>query len=120
VWSKLILSHYSYLPTGAGKSLLFLVPASLPGARVTVVIVPYVALKDDLVAKAQAASLHSALFTTSLQEPVPLIFASVEHMLENGGLLHYLRLMSERGQLEHIVIDECHVVLTSQGIEQVG
>ena len=84
------------------------------------VIDPYVTLKDDLMAIAQAASLHSVLFTTSLQEPVPLVLPSAAHMLENGWLLHYLRLMSERGQLECIVIDECHVVLTSQGIEQVG
>lgn len=103
------------LPTGAGKSLLFLAPCSLPQARVTVVIVPYVALKEDLIAKAKAARLHYAIFTPSLQEAVPLVFASAEHLLDKGGLLHYLRLMSERGQLHRIVVDECHVVLTDMG-----
>ncbi|KAF8414475.1 hypothetical protein EV426DRAFT_712716 [Tirmania nivea] len=83
------------LPTGAGKSILFLTPASLPQALVTVVIVPYVALKADLVAKAQASRQYYTLFTPKLQEPVPLVFASAEHLKENGGLLHYLRLMTE-------------------------
>lgn len=33
-------------------------------------------------------------------------------LLDKSGLLHYLCLMSERGQLHRIVVDECHVVLT--------
>ena len=33
-------------------------------------------------------------------------------LLDKSGLLHYLCLMSERGQLHRIVVGECHVVLT--------
>jgi superfamily II DNA helicase RecQ len=37
------------LPTGGGKSLLFSVPACLDDSRVTVVVVLYQALIEDLV-----------------------------------------------------------------------
>jgi superfamily II DNA helicase RecQ len=36
------------LPTGVGKSLLFMLPSLFEGAGVTVVIVPYRALVEDL------------------------------------------------------------------------
>ena len=36
------------LPTGGGKSLLFLVASQLPGAQVTIVVVPLIALRHDL------------------------------------------------------------------------
>ncbi|RPB18972.1 hypothetical protein L211DRAFT_670417 [Terfezia boudieri ATCC MYA-4762] len=97
------------LPIGAEKSILFLPPSSLLQARVTAVIVPYVALKSDLVARAKAARQPYVLFTPAFREAVPLVFASAERQQENGGLLHYLQLMAEQGQLQRIVIDECHV-----------
>ena len=37
------------LPTGGGKSLLFIVPAYLDGVGVTIVVVPFRALINDLV-----------------------------------------------------------------------
>ena len=46
------------LPTGAGKSVLFLLPAVPPlDTGVSVVIVPFVALIGDLVRRARTAGL---------------------------------------------------------------
>lgn len=75
--------------------------ASLPQARVTVVIVPYVALKADLVAKAQASRQHYTLFTPKLLEPVPLVFASAEHLKENGTPE---RSTPEHNMLEYVIL----------------
>ncbi len=36
------------MPTGSGKSLLYVVPSQLLGAHVTIVIVPLIALRQDL------------------------------------------------------------------------
>jgi len=36
------------LPTGAGKSLLFMLPCTLPGTGITILVVPLVALRGDL------------------------------------------------------------------------
>ncbi|KAK7390665.1 hypothetical protein QQX98_013386, partial [Neonectria punicea] len=45
------------LPTGASKSLVFIVPALLAGAGMTIVVAPYRALKDQLVSRCQEAGL---------------------------------------------------------------
>ncbi|KAF2741586.1 hypothetical protein M011DRAFT_371011, partial [Sporormia fimetaria CBS 119925] len=45
------------LPTGGGKSLLFTVPACLDSAGVTVVVVPYRALIEDLVRRIQKCGI---------------------------------------------------------------
>ena len=47
------------LPTGGGKSALFLVPACLEDPGVTIVVVPYRALINNLVKIAQAAGIDS-------------------------------------------------------------
>lgn len=36
------------LATGAGKSLLFMLPCTLPGAGITILVVPLVALRGNL------------------------------------------------------------------------
>ncbi|KAH7117355.1 hypothetical protein EDB81DRAFT_916071 [Dactylonectria macrodidyma] len=43
------------LPTGAGKSLVFMVPALLAGAGMTIVVTPFRALKAQLVGRCQKA-----------------------------------------------------------------
>ena len=106
------------LPTGAGKSLLFMAPAALPLALVTVVIVPYVALRANLEAKAKAAGVAYASFKSGFRAVVPLVFASVEQL--SYDLPHYLRAMHETSQLQRIVVDEAHVMLTEWGFRDKG
>jgi superfamily II DNA helicase RecQ len=44
-WTEQVVA---ILPTGAGKSLLFMLPCTLPDARTTILIVPLVALHTDM------------------------------------------------------------------------
>jgi superfamily II DNA helicase RecQ len=44
-WTEQVVA---ILPTGAGKSLLFMLPCTLPDARVTILIVPLVSLHGDM------------------------------------------------------------------------
>lgn len=50
------------LPTGGGKSLLFLVPLFLPRARTTIVVVPLVALKQDMVRPCWEAEIEFSVW----------------------------------------------------------
>ena len=47
------------MPTGGGKSLLFTAPACLDSTGVTIVVVPFRALINDLVEKAKKAGIDS-------------------------------------------------------------
>ena len=50
------------LPTGAGKSILFLLPAVLPRTGTSIVVVPFVALLDDLVRRARDCGIDCIAF----------------------------------------------------------
>ena len=46
------------LPTGGGKSLLFMAPGCLRDAGVTIVVAPFRALTDDLVGRMKKAKIE--------------------------------------------------------------
>lgn len=50
------------LPTGAGKSILFLLPAVLPRTGTSIVVVPFVALQHDLVQRAHDMGVDCIAF----------------------------------------------------------
>ncbi|KAK6495557.1 hypothetical protein TWF481_002606 [Arthrobotrys musiformis] len=112
------------LPTGGGKSLLFQLPPLLDGAGITVVIVPFVSLKDDMVDKCNrlnipcdvwggAPSFDNGNGNGNGNGTRPkLIFASLEHV-GCQSFLAWLQMMNVTKRLDRIVLDECHLLLTS-------
>ena len=73
------------LPTGGGKSLLFLIPSFLPGSGVTVVVLPLVALRQDLVRRCQEFHISFTdwmppqTWANPLTPTTSLVLVSVEH-----------------------------------------
>lgn len=53
-WTEQVVA---ILPTGAGKSLLFMLPCTLPDAGTTILIVPLVALRGDLLRRIRDAKI---------------------------------------------------------------
>ncbi|KAK0886314.1 hypothetical protein LTR02_018222, partial [Friedmanniomyces endolithicus] len=53
-WTEQIVA---VLPTGAGKSLLFMLPCTLPDAGVTVLVVPLVSLYGDMLRRVRAMKI---------------------------------------------------------------
>ena len=50
------------LPTGAGKSLSFMIPALLPDAGTTVVITPLIALAENMLERCKEANIDCILY----------------------------------------------------------
>lgn len=107
----------SVMPTGAGKSICYQLPA-LMGERLTVVVSPLVALMDDQVAGLQANGVEAACIHSN--RPREVNIADWRRVQDGSIKLLYLspeRLMTERmlTALETLdpamfVVDEAHCI----------
>ena len=100
------------LPTGGGKSLLFMAPACLEDAGVTIVVVPYRALINNLVKTAQAAGIDSIEWRAGERNPAALVFVSADLVAE-GTFLGYAQLLGLKKLLRRVFVDESHLTFTS-------
>lgn len=107
------------MPTGAGKSLCFQIPALLmPG--ITLVISPLISLMKDQVAALNQAGIHAAYLNSSLsmgqyrkalslarEGRYKIIYVAPER-LETDGFLQFA--LSPEVQISFLAIDEAHCV----------
>lgn len=114
------------LPIGGGKTLLYIIPSLLPGAQVTAVIIPLVALKQDLLRRCsewniEATSYDQSIYATNRLHATPsLLFIDVD-CAATDHCRAFLRALLENGRLDRIVLDEAHLILTASHYrEQLG
>jgi superfamily II DNA helicase RecQ len=100
------------LPTGGGKSLLFMLPATLPDAKSTVVVVPFVALTEDLMQKCEDAGIDCIEWKENRPGKASIIFVAAETAAKKT-FLDYACNLRLLGQLDRIFVDECHLILTA-------
>jgi superfamily II DNA helicase RecQ len=100
------------LPTGGGKSLLFIAPACLDDPGVTIVVVPYRALLDNLVATARQAKIDCIEYRPGEQNPAALVFVSAD-FVAGSQFLSYAQLLSAKGILRRVFVDESHLTFTA-------
>jgi len=112
-----IMQHKSpvvaIMGTGAGKSILFMLPASV-SSGVTVVIVPLVSLREDM--KARCGELGIACVEWQSRRPnewAQVVLVTPESAV-GEGFGHFINRQRAMGRLDRIVVDECHVVLDSK------
>ena len=105
------------LPTGGGKSLLFTLPACVEEPGVTVVVVPYRALIEDLVERIQQCGVECMEWKHGENNPASVVVVSADvagDMKSAGNFLGYAQMLKAKGLLHRIVINECHLVFTAR------
>ncbi|CAD0011788.1 unnamed protein product [Aureobasidium pullulans] len=100
------------LPTAGGKTLLFTAPACLEeDVGVTIVVVPFRKLIDETVRDARKTVGDCEEWSHSTVDPAALVIVSVDKMHDH--FWSYARQMVEQGRLRRVVVDECHLLVTS-------
>ncbi|KAL6172001.1 hypothetical protein ACJQWK_02991 [Exserohilum turcicum] len=90
------------LPTGGGKSLLFTLPACVEETGVTVVVVPYRALIEDLVGRIQRCGVDCIEWKYGENDPASVVVVSADvagDIKSGGNFLGYARTLKAKGLL---------------------
>lgn len=109
-----ISQQLTVLRTGGGKSLLHVLPFQLPGAGTTVVILPLVSLRQDMVYRCHEMGIEYKVWDITERDNFncPLVFVSVEQAV--GYVFRtYIHRLDAANALDHVVFDECHLVITA-------
>lgn len=98
------------MPTGEGKSLLFQLPAYISPRGLTIVVVPLVALRYDMMVRCAAIGVTAREWEADRQvDDASIVFVTPETAAQNASFRSFAQ--RNRRRLDRIVIDECHVVL---------
>jgi superfamily II DNA helicase RecQ len=98
--------------TGGGKSLMFMLPARGSPQGTTIVIVPTKSLQQDLKKRCDKSFIKCAVWDSSRSPPYGAQVVVV--IAESAVTKSFARFMTVKqtcGQLDRIVVDECHTIL---------
>ncbi|ERF71905.1 hypothetical protein EPUS_09389 [Endocarpon pusillum Z07020] len=104
------------LGTGEGKSLSFMLPVCLPHAATTVVVVPLVALKTDIVRRCLELNIAYSIWNrhANPQQYVgcSLLFVAIEEAVSRR-FRTFLGQLDASESLDRLVFDKSHLILTA-------
>lgn len=100
--------------TGGGKSMGFMLPAWCSKDGVSVVVVPLIALRQDMMIRCRGMGIPCREWSRgSIPHAARLVFVTPESAISEDFQTFINRLQATQ-QLDRIIIDECHVILNNQ------
>lgn len=99
------------LPTGGGKSLLFMVPAYLDRTGVTVLVLPFRALIDNMMERIINSGVECIEWKPGCMSLASIVVVSAD--FAGREFVPYAKLLCEKKLLRRVVVDECHLIFTS-------
>lgn len=101
------------LPTGMGKSLCYMLPCTLLDPGVTVLVLPLVSLRIDMLRRLGELGIDYLVWSPDERRTARLVVVSAEGACTKGFVAYGQDLVSRR-LLKRIVIDECHYTVTAR------
>ena len=98
--------------TGSGKTLVFLVGTALPDARTTLLILPAVALRGDLLRRYYLIGIRPLIWSIGSRQSALLVIVSAEAACTES-FLEYAHGLVRQQKLDRIVFDEGHLTITA-------
>ncbi|KAL8991690.1 MAG: hypothetical protein Q9169_007742, partial [Polycauliona sp. 2 TL-2023] len=100
--------------TGGGKSLLFMLPALCEPGGTSIVVVPLIALREDLQARCGKIGITCAEWNSQRPPDAASIVLVTPESAVREGFRTFINRLRATQRLDRIVIDECHIVLNNQ------
>ena len=102
------------LSTREGKSLLFMLPLMLPSAGITVVILPLIGLKHNIIWRLECMGLGYKVWESKEDEEVgyPLVFVSVDKVVSVTFRSYLNRLKAGNG-LNRVIFNKSYLAITA-------
>ena len=102
------------MPTGSGKSMLFMLPVYAAPGGCIIMVVPLLSLRADLMTHCQALGILCMSWESCRPPDEAAIMLVTPESTENPDFHTFLNRQRQMRRLDHIVIDECHVILNNQ------
>ncbi|KAK1807893.1 hypothetical protein LTR12_017751 [Friedmanniomyces endolithicus] len=102
------------MPTGAGKSVLFMLPAFVEPRGVNIVVVPMKGIRDDMMHRCGQLGIRWAAWEEGAAVDGASIVLVTPEKATSPEFGTFIRRLKRTQSLDRIVIDECHVVLNDQ------
>jgi len=94
-------------PTGAGKSVSFMIPAMFPEAKSTAVVTPLVALAEDMLRRCKDAGIDCIIYGRVAPRMARIIIVVTESAA-SSSFAQFMLDIHLKGRLDRIVFDEIH------------
>lgn len=113
------------MPTGSGKSVLFMLPAWVEPGGVTIVVVPLRGLRKDMLYRCSRIGIRCAVWDGRIQPDGASIVLVTPEKATSEAFGTFVQRIRHTRRLDRIVVDECHTILNDQlnfrkHLQQVG
>jgi Lhr-like helicase len=98
--------------TGSGKTLVFLVGTAAADAKTSILILPAVALRGDMLRRCHLVGIRPLIWTVDCKRSASLVIVSAEAACTQS-FLEYAHKRVYNQELDRIVVDEGHLTVTA-------
>ena len=102
------------MPTGGGKSMLFMLPVWVSRGGMTVVVLPLISLRWDMQRRCQELGISCAAWDRQWPPDGASIVLVTPESVPSDAFQRFMDRQRTLKRLDRIVIDECHMVLSQE------
>jgi superfamily II DNA helicase RecQ len=100
------------LGTGASKTLVIIISAAIAGTRTTILILPTVALRGNILGRFHKVGIRPLIRSIGCKQSASLVIISAE-VAYTQSFLEYCYQEVSKQRLARIIVDEGHLTITA-------